>query len=94
MKISDLANHRYVSIVATIKEISPIKEFSKFGRTGRVATAIISDETGEMKLALWDEQIESLKPGDRIRVAGGFVKEWKGEKQMNIGKAGSIEVIK
>jgi ssDNA-binding replication factor A large subunit len=94
MMISELiVNQRIDFLDAVVKEISPVKEFSKFGKTGRVATAIIKDKTGEIQLTIWDEQIEKLKKGDKIKLTNAYVKEWQGEKQVNIGRIGSIEVL-
>jgi ssDNA-binding replication factor A large subunit len=94
MKITDLSPNQGIDFIeAVIKEISPITEFSKFGRTGRVATAIIKDKTGEIQLTLWDEQIDSVKKGDKIKITNAYVKEWQGEKQVNIGRMGSVEIL-
>jgi ssDNA-binding replication factor A large subunit len=95
MKISELiVNQRIDFLDAVVKEISEVKEFSKFGRTGRVATATIKDKSGEIQLILWDEQIDSVKKGDKIRLINAYVKEWQGEKQINVGRVGSIETLK
>jgi ssDNA-binding replication factor A large subunit len=95
MKISELAvNQRIDFLDVVVKEISEVKEFSKFGKTGRVATAIIKDKTGEVQLTLWDEQIDLVKKGDEIKIINAYVKEWQGEKQVNLGKIGSIEILK
>jgi replication factor A1 len=94
MNISDLSvNQRIDLLDAVVKEISPVKEFSKFGKIGRVATAIIKDKTGEIQLTLWDEQIDLVKKGDKLKVINAYAKEWQGEKQVNVGRIGSIEVL-
>ena len=94
MKISELqVNQRNVDIEAEIVDISEVREFSKFGRPGKVATAMIKDDSGEVQLTLWNEQIDSVKKGDKIKIKKAYVKEWQGEKQLSIGRYGSIEVI-
>ena len=94
MDIASLeANQSKVIIEGIIAEISPVKEFSKFGKAGRVATAILKDNSGEIQLTLWDEQISLVKRGDKVRITNGYVKEWQGEKQLNIGRYGSLEVL-
>jgi ssDNA-binding replication factor A large subunit len=95
MKISELiVNQRIDFLDVVVKEISEVKEFSKFGKIGRVATAIIKDKSGEVQLTLWDEQIDIVKKGDKIKLSNAYVKEWQGEKQVNIGKIGSFELLK
>ncbi|MFH1181506.1 MAG: SOSS complex subunit B family protein [Candidatus Woesearchaeota archaeon] len=94
MNISELQSKQgNVDLIAEVAEVSEAKEFSKFGKAGRVATATIKDETGEIRLSLWNEQIDNVKPGSRIHIKNGFVNEWQGEKQLTTGRAGTIEVL-
>ncbi|MBI3034477.1 hypothetical protein HYY72_04940 [Candidatus Woesearchaeota archaeon] len=83
-----------VDIDLEIAELGIIREFSKFGKAGRVLTAVATDETGKIMLTLWNEQIELVKAGDRIRIRNGYVNEWQGEKQLTTGRTGTLEVIK
>ena len=94
MKISDIqVNQGRVDIEAEIIEIGPVREFSKFGKIGKVASARLKDDTGEILLTLWDDQTDSVKKGDKIKVINAYVKEWQGEKQINLGRYGSLEII-
>ena len=43
-------------------------------------------------MVLWDEQIDLIKKEDRIRITNCYVKEWNGEKQINLGRIGTIEI--
>lgn len=95
MAIKDLQPRQgNAEVVGEITEIGDIREFQKFGKTGRVATAILKDETGEIKLSLWNEQIDNLKVGDKVRITNGYVNEWQGEPQLTTGKFGKLEVLK
>lgn len=69
----------HVNLTVKAVEISPAKEFTVFGRTGRMATARIEDSTGRIIPALWDSRIDILREGDVIRILNGYVKEWKNE---------------
>ena len=94
MKISELEfNQRKVEVEAVVQEIGEVKEFSKFGNPGRVTAATIKDDSGEVQLTLWNEQIDLVKKGDKIRITNGYIKEWQGEKQLNIGRYGELEVL-
>ena len=95
MNISELQPKQgNIEIEAEIIEISEVREFQKFGRSGRVATAVVKDETGQINLTLWNEQIDQVKVGDKIKIANGYVNEWQGEMQLTTGRAGTLEVIK
>ncbi|MBL7051235.1 hypothetical protein ISS04_03680 [Candidatus Woesearchaeota archaeon] len=94
MEIKDLqARQGNVEIVATVKDISEPREFEKFGKTGKVANATIADESGQIKLTLWNEQIDQVKLGNRIHIKNGYVGEWQSELQLSTGKFGSLEVL-
>ena len=94
MEIKNLeARQGNVDIVAEIVEIGEIKEFTKFGRSGRVATAKAKDDTGEINLSLWNEQIDAVKPGDKVHITNGYVNEFQGEMQLTTGKFGKLEVV-
>ncbi len=57
-----------------------------------MATATISDETGTVKLTLWNEQIDKVNVDDTVSVENGFIKTFRGEIQLNIGKYGRLNV--
>ncbi len=94
MQIKDLKPRMGdVDIVVDVTEISDAKEFSKFGKPGRVATASARDETGSIKLSLWNEQIDQVSVGDKVHIKNGYVNEWQGEMQLTSGRLGSIEIV-
>ena len=94
MAIKDLqARQGQVDLIAEVTEKGDIREFEKFGKTGRVCNAKIKDATGEMALTLWNEQIEQVKVGNKIHIINGWVGEWQGEKQLTTGKFGQLEIV-
>ena len=94
MAIKDLEPRQgKVDIVVDVIEIGDAREFQKFGRSGRVATAKVKDETGEINLSLWNEQIDLVKPGCKVHITNGYVNEFQGEKQLTAGKFGKLEVV-
>ena len=94
MAVKDLqAKQGNVDIIVDIVDVGEVREFEKFGKSGRVATAIAKDETGDVKLTLWNEQIDQVKAGDKVHITNGYVNEWQGEKQLTTGKMGKLEVI-
>ena len=98
MKINELnIKQSSVELEAEISEIKDERTFEKFGKENRVATAILKDETGTIKLSLWNDQIElathAKEQGKKLRVSNGYVNEWQGEPQLTAGKFGKLEVI-
>ena len=94
MQIKDLKPKMgNVDVVVDIIDVGIPREFQKFGKPGRVATAIAKDETGDVKLSLWNEDIDKFKAGDKVHISNGYVNEWQGELQLTTGRMGKMEVV-
>lgn len=94
MQIKDLKPRQgNVDITIDIVDVGMPREFQKFGKPGKVATAIAKDETGDIKLTLWNEDIEKVNAGDKIHLSNGYVNEWQGEMQLTTGRMGKLEVV-
>ena len=95
MQISELkARQGKVELEAEITQKGEVRTFDKFGKQGRVCNATIKDDSGEMKLTLWNEEIDTVKVGDKIKISNGYVNEFQGEKQLSAGRFGKLEVVK
>ncbi len=95
MKISELKPRQgKVDIVLEVTEVLSTREFQKFGESGRVATLAAKDESGVIKLTLWNDEIDKVKIGDKVKISNGYVSEFQGEKQLSAGKFGKLEVVK
>jgi replication factor A1 len=62
----------------------------KAGGTNNVADAVISDESGSIKLSLWGDDINKIRPGDRVSVENGYINTFKGENSLAVGKFGKL----
>lgn len=94
MQVKDLKPKQgNVDIVVDVVDIGDVREFNKFGKPGKVATAIAKDETGDVKLTLWNDDIERVKAGDKVHLTNGYVNEWQGEMQLTTGRLGKLEVV-
>lgn len=93
-KISELqAGQEDVEVEGTIKEFEEMKEFEKFGKQLKLRNAVLEDDSGSVKLTLWNEDAEKYKVGDKVKISKGYVNEFKDEKQLTSGKFGIIEKV-
>jgi len=54
----------------------------------------VGDESGSIKLVLWDEKIiPDLKKDDTVSIENGFVTSFKGSWRINVGRYGTIRKI-
>ncbi len=83
-----------VSVEAKVVEKGDAREVkSRFkDETYRIVDAVVADETGSIKLTLWNEQIDKVNVGDNIKIDNGYITSFKGENQLNVGKFGTMKV--
>jgi len=82
-----------ISLKAKVIDISETRDvMTRFGRRS-VADATLEDETGQISLSLWQDQIERVSVGNTLEISGAFVTEFRGKLQLSIPKSGKIEVI-
>ncbi len=79
-KIKELKPHmENVTIVARVISKTQIAEI----RGKEYASAIVEDDTGEIKLNLWRSQVGQFEAGDVIKIPGAFVHVRDGAKQIS-----------
>lgn len=94
MEIKDIKpNQGNIDLVLTITEKGDVRTFQKYGKSGRVCTAQAKDDSGTIKLTLWNEDIDKVNAGDKIHLKNGWCSEYQGEKQLSTGRSGQIEIL-
>ena len=66
------------------------------GSEGRVANLTIGDETGRIRVTLWDERAEraeELDAGTAVEVVDGYVRERDGALELHVGDRGAVDEI-
>ncbi len=95
MNIAELqARQGKVDIEVEVVEKGEVKAFDKYGKQGKVCNATVKDESGTIKLTLWNEDVDKVNVGDKIKITNGYVNEFQGEKQLTAGRFGKLEIIK
>ncbi|MFA7707754.1 MAG: OB-fold nucleic acid binding domain-containing protein [Candidatus Pacearchaeota archaeon] len=94
MSINELKSGQgNVNVQGVITEVGDIRVFNKFGKELRVANAILKDDSGTIKLTLWNDESTKYKQGDEIKIENGYVNEFQGELQLTAGKFGKIVLL-
>ena len=93
-KINEAAANQQLTLDAVeVVEKGEVREFSRFGKLGRVCTAKITDDSGDMELTLWNEEVDAVAEGDKVKLSDGWCKEWNGKLQVSTGKNGKLEKL-
>jgi len=75
-------------------DVSTPREVSlRTGGQARVADATLRDESGTIKLSLWDAQIDSVAKGAKVKVSNGYINTFRGERQLNVGRYGKLDIL-
>ncbi len=82
-----------VNIEAEVTSTDEPREINKYGRSLRVANIGIKDDSGSITLVLWNEDIDRVKVGDKIKIESGYVNEWQGTPQLTLGRSGKLTVL-
>ena len=94
--ITDLrAGMKRINIKAGVIELpKPAQVHTQFGNTVMVVNALVEDDTGKVKLCLWEGQIGSIAVGDRIELKNAQVCVFRGERQLRLGKNGVLTMLR
>ena len=89
MKISDIKSGTgSINVIGRLLDISDIRTFNKKdGSKGRVGNITIGDDTGKIRITLWDEKtdkIAELRLGDAVEVINGYARENNFNQQVEI----------
>lgn len=95
MNIKDLRDGmRRVDAEGEIAEMSDPRTVNlRTGDSARVADCQLKDESGTIKLSLWDDQIDQVKQGSKVRITNGYTNSFRGELRLNVGKYGKLDVL-
>ncbi len=95
MKISDIKpGMGNIVLQAKVIDISESRDVqTKYGPRS-VADATLEDETGQISLSLWEDNISSVSVGDTVSINGGYATQFRDKLQLNIPRAGKLEITK
>jgi len=84
----------HVNLKAKILEVAEPKHVvTRYGNHASVAKALIADETGTIKLCLWNGQIATVSAGDTVQIENAQVSAFRGESQLSLGKTGTLSNV-
>ena len=84
----------HVNLKAKILEVEETKHvITRHGNHVSVAKALIADETGTIKLCLWNGQIAAASAGNTVQIENAQVSTFRGERYMSLGKTGTLSNV-
>ena len=65
----------------------------RYAKGYKIVNFIAADATGTILIPFWNNDGETVKVGEFIEIQNGYVSEFKGKAQLNIGKFGSFKKV-
>ncbi len=95
LKISEIKQGMNVNTVGKVIDIGNMRTFKrKDGTTGKVASITIGDDTGKIRVTLWDSKAENIdfKAGDTVEIMNAYAREntFSNQIEVQMGSSGSI----
>ena len=98
INISDITpNMKNITILGRIKEIYRVHEFNRNdGNKGLVGSFLLHDNSGDIRITLWDDQINILKQdnfnmNELVKILNGYAKMGRnGEPEIHVGRMGKV----
>lgn len=85
---------RSVNVKARVIEVPPrILVYTRWGIQSYVSNVEIADETGLIRLSLWNHHIDRVHIGDAVEIERGYVSSFDGKPQLRLGRKGTLSVV-
>ncbi len=86
-----------VDLVGRVLDTDSIRTFDRDdGSEGRVANLTLGDETGRVRVTLWDDKADltdEFESGEVVEVGDGYVRERDGDLELHVGDRGTVERV-
>ncbi|MFH1240656.1 MAG: OB-fold nucleic acid binding domain-containing protein [Candidatus Diapherotrites archaeon] len=95
-KISKLEDGiQNVDVLVKVLQVFSAREFEKSGKKGLLCNLVVADETGEIRLTLWNKeaeriQNEQIQKGDVLMLKNCYVSSYNDRKQLSLGYSGEM----
>ena len=86
-----------VNLVGEVLGTEPVRTFDRDdGSEGQVANLLVGDETGRVRVTLWDDRAADAEAVDRhevVEIVDGYVRERDGSTELHVGDRGGVEPV-
>lgn len=86
-----------VNLRGVVLDTDSVRTFDRDdGSEGQVSNLTLGDETGRVRVTLWDEQAdlaEELEAGQSVEVVDGYVRERDGSLELHVGSRGAVDEL-
>ncbi len=82
-----------ISVTGRVREVPPKTLVgTRYGLEAYVSNILLADESGSIRLSLWEKQIDGIAVGDTVKLENASTKTFRGHPQLRLGKSGKMSV--
>lgn len=86
-----------VTLTGLVLDTDSVRTFERDdGSSGKVANLALGDDTGRIRVTLWDDQTEhaeALDPGATVELVDGYVRERDGDLEVHLSARSTLEEV-
>lgn len=94
LQIKNIMNGmRDVETIGKVMQVYDIREFMRNDSISKVASILIGDETGTIRVVMWGsqaEQVINIGQGFIVKIIGGYVRENNGRKEIHMNERSQL----
>ncbi|MBI2654710.1 DUF2240 family protein [Candidatus Woesearchaeota archaeon] len=90
-----LTGMRDVETIGKVLQIYEAREFMRGDAVSKVASMLIGDETGTIRIVMWGSQADNaanLAANDIVKIIGGYVRENNGRKEIHLNDRSQLMI--
>jgi len=90
-----LSGMRDVEVTGKVMQVYETREFKTEKREGKVGSFVLADETGSIRVVLWNDtadKLKSISEGSVARIQGGYVRERNNGIEIHMNDRGKISI--
>jgi replication factor A1 len=97
-KVQQVGNLRFgmkgIDVTAKIIDVPPITPVvTRWGSECYVSNVKIADDTGSIRLSLWNGQVDKVRAGDEVELTNCYVSRFAGQPQLRLRRKSTMSVI-
>ena len=90
-----LTGMRDVETIGKVLQTYGLREFTRENGSGKVASILIGDETGTIRIVMWGihaDNITNINQNSIVKIMGGYVRENNGRKEIHMNERSQLAV--
>ncbi|RMF05153.1 DUF2240 family protein [Candidatus Woesearchaeota archaeon] len=90
-----LPGMRSVEVVGRVVAVYEVREFESNGRSGKVGSFVVGDDTGTIRVVAWGNKadlLNKIQQGDIVKIKNAYVRQNQDRKELHLNDKSEVEI--